>query len=44
MVVAIFIGDPCTRIISCYSPANARDETDLITFYNKLSSFVRDIP
>ena len=36
--------NPCATIISCYSPANASDETDIITFYNKLSFFVRHIP
>ena len=31
---------PSTTIISCYSPTNVSEETDLITFYNELSSFV----
>ena len=31
-------------IISCYNPTNARDEMDLITFYNELSSLSRSIP
>ena len=31
-------------IIFCYSPTNADDETDLITFYNKLHSLIRFIP
>ena len=30
-------------ILSCYSPTNASDETNLITFYNELSSQVRSI-
>ena len=33
-----------TMIISSYSPINPSDETDLITFYNELSSLVRSIP
>ena len=44
MMVATFNGNPGTTIISCYSPTNASDETDLDTFYNKLSCLVRDIP
>ena len=44
MVVAACNGNPCTTIISCYSPINASDETDLINFYNELSSLVRSIP
>ena len=35
---------PNTIIISCYSPTNVRDETDLIAFYNELFSLVRIIP
>ena len=39
-----FNGNTSTTIISCYNPTNASDETDVITFYYKLSSFVRCIP
>ena len=42
-MVAVFNGNPSTTIISCYSPPNVSDETDLIAFYNKLSSLVRCI-
>ena len=35
MMYASFNGNPCTTIISCYSPTNASDETDIIT-YNEL--------
>ena len=31
-------------IISCYSPTNDTDETDLIAFYNELYFLVRSIP
>ena len=31
-------------MIICYSPTNASDEIDFITFYNELSSVVRIIP
>ena len=31
-------------ILSCYSPSDASDETEIITFYNELSSLVRSIP
>ena len=34
IVVARFLGNPGTTIISYYSPNNASDETDLDTFYN----------
>ena len=43
MMVATFNGNPSATII-CYSPINVSEETDLITFYNELSSFVRSIP
>ena len=43
MMVAIFNGNP-RAIIPCHSPTNVSEETDLITFYNEISSFVRNIP
>ena len=42
MMIATFNGNPSTTII-CYSPTNVSEETDAITFYNKLSSLVRSI-
>ena len=39
-----FNANPGTTIITCYCPTNASDETNLITFYNELSSLVRCIP
>ena len=33
-----------TTIISCYSPTNASDETDITTFYNELFSIIHHIP
>ena len=44
IIVATFNSSPSTKIISCYSPTNASDETDLIIFYNELSSLVLIIP
>ena len=44
MMVATFNGNPSVTIISCYNPTNASEETDLIAFYNELSSLVRSIP
>ena len=44
MMVATFNGNPNATIISCYSPTNVSEETDLIAFYNDLSSLVRSIP
>ena len=40
MMVATFDGNSCTTII-CYSPTNISEETDLIAFYNELSSLIR---
>ena len=44
IMFASFNGNPCTTIVSCYCPTNANDETNIIAFYNELSSFVRHIP
>ena len=44
MMVATFNGNPRATIISCYSPTNDRKETELIAFYDELSSLVRSIP
>ena len=43
-MVASFDGNPSTAIISCYSPTNISDETNLITFYNDLSSLFCTMP
>ena len=43
-MVVTFNGNPSTAIISCYSPTNVSEETDLIVFYNELSSLVHSIP
>ena len=43
MMVATFNGNPSTTIISYDRPKNVSDETDLITFYNELSSQVHSI-
>ena len=40
---ASFKDNPCTTILSCNSPINARDETDITTFYNELLFLVRHI-
>ena len=44
MRVATFNGNPRATIISCYSPTNISEETELIAFYDELSSLVRSIP
>ena len=41
MMVSTFNGNPGTTIIFCYSPTNASNETELLTFYNELYPFVR---
>ena len=44
MMAATFNGNPKDSIISCYSPTNVSEETELVTFYEELSSLVRSIP
>ena len=44
MMVTTFNSDPSATIISCSRATNTSDETDLITFYSKLSSLVSSIP
>ena len=44
MMAATFNGNPRVTIISCYCPANVSEETELVTFYDELSSLVRSIP
>ena len=44
MIIATFNGNPRTTIISCYSPTNVSDETDVITFYQELSSLIHHVP
>ena len=43
-MVVTFDSNPISTIISCYSPTNVREETELITFYDVLSFLVRSIP
>ena len=44
MILATFNGNHSATIIFCYSPTNVSEETELITFYDKLPSLVRSIP
>ena len=44
MMAVTFNGNPRATIISCYSPTNVSEETELIAFYDELSSLVRSIP
>ena len=37
MMVATFNGNPRATIISCYSPTNLSEETELIAFYDEIS-------
>ena len=43
MMVATFNGNSRATIISCYSPTNVSEETEIIAFYDELSSFVCSI-
>ena len=42
-MAATFNGNPKATIISCYSPTNVSEETELVTFYEELSSLVCNI-
>ena len=44
IMVTTFDSNPNATMISCYSPTNVSEETNLIAFYNKLSSLVCSIP
>ena len=44
MMAATFNSNPRATIISCYSPTNVSEETELVAFYDELSSLVRSIP
>ena len=44
MLAATFNGNPRATIISCYSPTNVSEETELVALYYELSSLVRSIP
>ena len=44
MMAATFNGNPRATIIFCYSPTNVSEETELVTFYDELFSWVRSIP
>ena len=44
MMVATFDGNPRATIISCHSSTNVSEESELIAFYDELSSLVRSIP
>ena len=43
MMVGTFNGNPGATIISCYSPTNVSEETEIVAFYDELSSLVRSI-
>ena len=44
MIVATFNGNLRATIISCYSPTNVSEETELVAFYDELYSLVCSIP
>ena len=44
MMAATFNGNLGATIISCYTPTNVSEETELVAFYDELSSLVRSIP
>ena len=44
MIIATFNGNPCTTVISCYSPTNVSVESEVTDFFEELSSLVRHVP
>ena len=44
MMAATFNGNPRATIICCYSPTNVSEETELVAFYDDLSSLAHSIP
>ena len=44
MLAATFNRNPRATIVSCYSPTNVSEETELVAFYDELSSLLRSIP
>ena len=44
MMAATFNGNPKATITSCYNSTNVSKETEVVTFYEELSSLVRSIP
>ena len=44
MIVGTFNGKPRATIISYYSPTNVSEETEVVAFYDELSSLVPSIP
>ena len=44
MLAATFNGNPRATTISCFSPTEASEETELVAFYEELSSLVLSIP
>ena len=44
MLAGTFNGNPRAKILSCYSPTNVSEETELVTFYDELSSLEHSIP
>ena len=44
IMCATFDRNSRTTMVSCYSPTNARDESDITVFYDGLSSLAKHIP
>ena len=39
-----FQGNPQTTVITCYSPTNVSEGTEVDTFYTQLTDTIREIP
>ena len=44
IMAVTFNGNPRATLVSCYSPTNGSEETDIVAFYDELSSLIRSIP
>ena len=44
IIIATFSGNPKSTLISCYSPTNVSEESEVSEFYDELSSLVRAVP
>ena len=44
MLAATFNGNPRATIVTSNSPTNVSEETELVAFYDEISSLVRSIP
>ena len=44
IIIADFVGNPKSTVISCYSPTNSSSDDDINDFYNGLRSVMENVP